>query len=90
MASSVGGTHTIAHSRWAFIGISPLHVLTHHVENDGHFICMAERASTGNNNYYFNEIHLLFLFFFSPPGSTFVAALSEKQVIDLVWPNALA
>ena len=30
-----------------------------------------------------NEIHL---FFSPPPGSLFVPGLSEKQVIDLVWP----
>ena len=27
-----------------------------------------------------------FLFFSPPPGSSFVAGLSEKQVINLVWP----
>ena len=27
------------------------------------------------------------LFFSPPPGSSFVAGLSEKQVINLVWPN---
>ena len=26
------------------------------------------------------------LFFSPPPGSSFVAGLSEKQVINLVWP----
>ena len=27
------------------------------------------------------------LFFFPPPGSSLVAGLSEKQVINLVWPK---
>ena len=31
----------------------------------------------------FNEIHFLF----PPPGSLFLAGLSEKQVINLVWPH---
>ena len=30
-----------------------------------------------------------FLFFSPPPGSSFVAGLSEKQVINLVWPKYL-
>ena len=33
-------------------------------------------------------IFIFYLLFFSPPpGSSFVAGLSEKQVINLVWPN---
>ena len=34
----------------------------------------------------FNEIHFFFIFLFPPPGSLFLAGLSEKQVINLVWP----
>ena len=37
-----------------------------------------------------NKILMRFIFYLSlfspPPGSSFVAGLSEKQVINLVWP----
>ena len=54
-------------------------------------MCSGELSSCADNGYlllkFFSEIHLLFLFLFPPPGSVFVASLSEKQVIDLVWPK---
>ena len=55
-----------------------------------HFISVSQMwLSAGQESVVVNKmlmILIFYYFFFPPPESSFVAGLSEKQVINLVWP----